>query len=219
MVINGSTFGDHVGSNGSISRSNVTNDSIWYLSEDLSRLRQVIEEVIENGYKKTSSSIIRELRVLLKTDNATDVSNQTKSEDSLAVLYIVFVLFFFAASLLVLLIKYLRRERESSRLQQFYEDYLDVKDPRVVVHYDSAGRRLHVREPSGASTRLTSVSLAATPTSSPSQTPITTPSHTPITTPSHTPITTPSHTPPSSPTNSVLPVYPIVHDHVTEDVI
>lgn len=55
---------------------------------------------------------------------------QEKGEDSLAVLYIIFVLLFFAASLLVLLVKYLRRERESTRLQKFYEDYLGSRQPR-----------------------------------------------------------------------------------------
>ena len=58
------------------------------------------------------------------------ISRQTKSEDSLAVLYIMFVLLFFAASLLVLLVKYLRRERESTRLQKFYEDYLENTQSR-----------------------------------------------------------------------------------------
>lgn len=48
----------------------------------------------------------------------------------MAVVYIVFVLLFFAASLMVLLVKYLRRERESARLQKFYEDYIQNKTPR-----------------------------------------------------------------------------------------
>ncbi|XP_071545724.1 uncharacterized protein [Panulirus ornatus] len=155
------------------------NHSSNYRPEDFQKLRHLIEEITESRCKNATSTIIQELRFLLKAENVTDVTDQQKSEDGLAVLYIVFVLFFFAASLLVLLLKYLRRERESSRLQKFYEDYLDTKYPSRWVCYDKTGRRLETqvsRESSGA----TPDSPRPTSTNTPLTTPPTTPPPTPI---------------------------------------
>lgn len=48
----------------------------------------------------------------------------------MAVVYIIFVLMLFAVSLLVLLLRFLKKERESSKMQKFYEDYLANRQPR-----------------------------------------------------------------------------------------
>ncbi|XP_053654371.2 probable serine/threonine-protein kinase gdt8 [Cherax quadricarinatus] len=197
------------GSNGirvNITDVNSTNNTIVHHLDNLLKFRHIIQELLESHCKNATSSVVRELKIILKTNNETGVSHKSKSEDSMAVLYIVFVLFFYAASLLILLLKYLRRERESSRLQQFYDDYMDSKHPSLVVHYDNTGKLLHTQtstESSGAVPDPTNIS-----TTTHVMLPTFTPSITPTITPSITPTITPDPTPPSSPMDSTLPVYP-----------
>lgn len=56
----------------------------------------------------------------------------SEENEAMAVVYIVCVLLFFATSLLILLVKYIRREKESFRLEKFYIEYLTTTYPRWV---------------------------------------------------------------------------------------
>ncbi|XP_063861430.1 uncharacterized protein LOC135101422 [Scylla paramamosain] len=133
---------------------------------DFLALRHMLLNALQKRCSNLTEAVVAEVRALLQP-NTTQGPPQAKSEDSLAVLYIVFVLLFFAASLLVLLVKYLRRERESTRLQKFYEDYLVNTQSSAVVHYDTHGRRLQPTTPESPH--------PSSPTWTPSLTPPTTP--------------------------------------------
>nr|XP_045587362.1 protein kibra-like [Procambarus clarkii] len=135
-----------------------------------------------------------ELRLSAKFGNTTGSKEQDPDEDAMAVVYIVFVLLFFATSLLVVLVKYIRREKESVRLEKFYEEYMNRRHDSLIVYFDESGRLLQSvpgRKPSGAKPRPS------------------TPDATPTTTPTTTPVATPTVTPVATPTVKTAPVFPV----------
>lgn len=70
--------------------------------------------------------------------------NQVYQEDSgNAYMYILFVLTFYAFSIVVLMVKYIRREREGSKLEFYYNEFVKrdwYKDKNL---YDKTGRRIY----------------------------------------------------------------------------
>ncbi|XP_066965025.1 uncharacterized protein [Macrobrachium rosenbergii] len=110
-----------------------TTDS--FQPEDLEKLTRLFAEIMQSPCWNEFTSINR-----TEGDRKKD-----PSEDSMAVLYIILVLTIFGMSLLILLIKYLKKEKESAKLQRFYDDYLDKRLPSMVVHYDDEGRYLKAK--------------------------------------------------------------------------
>jgi hypothetical protein len=74
--------------------------------------------------------------------------SEAKSEDSKyddssnAYLYILFVLTFYAFSIIVLMIKYIRREREGSKLEFYYNEFVKREWYKDKNLYDATGRRI-----------------------------------------------------------------------------
>jgi hypothetical protein len=61
-------------------------------------------------------------------------------------MYILFVLTFYAFSIAVLMVKYIKREREGSKLEFYYNEFVKrdwYKDKNL---YDNRGRRIHYNE-------------------------------------------------------------------------
>ena len=61
-------------------------------------------------------------------------------------MYILFVLTFYAFSIVVLMVKYIKREREGSKLEFYYNEFVKrdwYKDKNL---YDNRGRRIHYNE-------------------------------------------------------------------------
>ena len=83
------------------------------------------------------SLILKRLRPQNKEDEGYVDSNDN------AYLYILFVLMFYAFSIVVLMVKYIRKEREGSKLEFYYNEFVKrdwYKDKNL---YDSTGRRVH----------------------------------------------------------------------------
>ena len=83
------------------------------------------------------SLILKRLRPQKKEDEGYVDSNDN------AYLYILFVLMFYAFSIVVLMVKYIRKEREGSKLEFYYNEFVKrdwYKDKNL---YDSTGRRVH----------------------------------------------------------------------------
>lgn len=67
-------------------------------------------------------------------------------DDSNAWMYILFVLTFYAFSIVVLMVKYIKREREGSKLEFYYNEFVKrdwYKDKNL---YDNKGRRIRYNE-------------------------------------------------------------------------
>ncbi|XP_076055431.1 uncharacterized protein LOC143033813 [Oratosquilla oratoria] len=60
-------------------------------------------------------------------------STREEEDDLYAFIYIIFVLLFFASSLVVLLIRYLRTEKETLKIQKFYDQYMTAQPPRYIL--------------------------------------------------------------------------------------
>ena len=61
-------------------------------------------------------------------------------------MYNLFVLTFYAFSIVVLMVKYIKREREGSKLEFYYNEFVKrdwYKDKNL---YDNRGRRIHYNE-------------------------------------------------------------------------
>ena len=90
-------------------------------------------------------------------DEDSDEDNVHYDDKSNAWMYILFVLTFYAFSIVVLMVKYIRREREGAKLEFYYNEFVKrdwYKDKNL---YDSTGRRIYftvdgskvVKKPSG----------------------------------------------------------------------
>ena len=76
-------------------------------------------------------------------EQAASVDNTPFEDDSSsAYLYIVFVLMFYAFSIVVLMVKYIRREREGSKLEYYYNEFVKREWYKDKNHYDKSGRRI-----------------------------------------------------------------------------
>lgn len=77
---------------------------------------------------RTLDSISRAHKATTLESNGTDVDDAAKVEvmdDSAnAYLYILFVLMFYAFSIVILMIKYIKREREGSKLEYYYNEFV-----------------------------------------------------------------------------------------------
>lgn len=98
-------------------------------------------------------NISRSLNQLSKNQRQKDIflsQNTTSSQEHYndsanAWMYILFVLMFYAFSIVILMIKYIRREREGSKLEYYYNEFVKrdwYKDKNL---YDSRGRRIHFK--------------------------------------------------------------------------
>lgn len=83
-------------------------------------------------------------RVLNKMSQDSEKKNEAFEDDSSdAYMYILFVLTFYAFSIVVLMVKYIRREREGAKLEFYYNEFVKrdwYKDKNL---YDKTGRRIY----------------------------------------------------------------------------
>ncbi len=83
--------------------------------------------------------------IFLSSQNSTSSSQEHYNDSANAWMYILFVLMFYAFSIVILMIKYIRREREGSKLEYYYNEFVKrdwYKDKNL---YDSRGRRIHFK--------------------------------------------------------------------------
>ena len=81
--------------------------------------------------------------ILHKLHQQNDEEEHYVDSNDNAYLYILFVLMFYAFSIVVLMVKYIRKEREGSKLEFYYNEFVKrdwYKDKNL---YDSTGRRVH----------------------------------------------------------------------------
>ena len=64
-------------------------------------------------------------------------------DNSNAWLYILFVLMFYAFSIVVLMVKYIRREREGSKLDYYYDEFVKRDWYKDKAMYDNQGRKIN----------------------------------------------------------------------------
>ncbi|XP_063884921.1 uncharacterized protein LOC135113570 isoform X2 [Scylla paramamosain] len=112
---------------------------------------------MEDAEESVSSSQVEE--------KVRDFLHLVQEEQKMAVLYIVLVLLFFSASLIILLVRHVRREKETRKMERFYRDYLLTTYSRPVVYFDKRGRPLQEKgltlppsRPQGAGPDATSTS-------------------------------------------------------------
>ena len=109
---------------------------------------QVSSDKLDNLYAKNLVLYWNLTQVLQKLDNAkysnnTNNYNTRHQDNGNAYMYILFVLTFYAFSILVLMVKYIKREREGSKLEYYYQEFVKrdwYKDKNL---YDRLGRRIH----------------------------------------------------------------------------
>lgn len=100
----------------------------------------------DNGdvYEKKLQFLFRNISTALNKLNEEKSTETVGHDDSgNAYLYILFVLTFYACSIVVLMVKYIRREREGSKLEYYYNEFVKrdwYKDKNL---YDNRGRRIH----------------------------------------------------------------------------
>ncbi|CAL4185809.1 unnamed protein product, partial [Meganyctiphanes norvegica] len=117
-------------------------------SVELQKLGQVLSKGNYNttNEKVDLSGVINNSTNISYRNNTSNSNGRDHIQDSHAVFYIIFVLFFFSGTLLGLLVKYLRRERETNKLEQFYDNYMENKfqmsPPSAKVLYDNNGHLL-----------------------------------------------------------------------------
>jgi len=61
-------------------------------------------------------------------------------------MYILFVLTFYAFSIVVLMVKYIKHEREGSKLEYYYTEFVKREWYKDKNLYDNKGRRIHYDE-------------------------------------------------------------------------
>ncbi len=61
-------------------------------------------------------------------------------------MYILFVLTFYAFSIVVLMVKYIKREREGSKLEFYYNEFVKREWYKDKNLYDNRGRRIQYNE-------------------------------------------------------------------------
>ncbi|XP_066979189.1 uncharacterized protein [Macrobrachium rosenbergii] len=143
----------------------------------LRKLSDVIDRKFKDECRDVGAAMILEVLDFLKFSDDERLRKKASSEPPFAVVYIAVILLFFAASVFVVLVKYMRKESESSRLEQFYQNYQDGKRARLVVRYDTEGKPLPIkRAHSSARRSLVAVDIGTpSPTPSEVQTPLDTP--------------------------------------------
>ena len=124
-------------------------------------------EETEEDYQSKLEVLYQNISILFNklNDPQFDKNRAAQDEDdnvdyddkSNAWMYILFVLTFYAFSIVVLMVKYIRREREGAKLEFYYNEFVKrdwYKDKNL---YDSTGRRIYftvdgskvVKKPSG----------------------------------------------------------------------
>ncbi|XP_068242590.1 uncharacterized protein [Palaemon carinicauda] len=154
--------------------------------EMLTRLSHVIERKLKDECRDVGAAVMLEVLNFLQFSDDKRPKKKISSEPSFAVVYIAVMLLFFAASVFVVLIKYMRKESESSRLEQFYQDYQEGKRSRVILRFDTDGKPLPIRTMNPSARRSITVLDTVTPplTPSESQTPLASPNSSTATVPS-----------------------------------
>ena len=88
--------------------------------------------------------LYKNLSILLrKLDKNGQNEDKYVDDNGNAYMYILFVLTFYAFSIVVLMVKYIRKEREGSKLEFYYNEFVKrdwYKDKNL---YDSTGRRIY----------------------------------------------------------------------------
>ena len=99
------------------------------------------QEILE--LYKRFSRLVEKLNIEPKTsENETKVEETELADSTNALYYILFVLMFYAFSIVVLMIKYIRREREGSKLEYYYNEFVKREWYKDKNHYDKSGRRI-----------------------------------------------------------------------------
>ena len=99
------------------------------------------QEILE--LYKSFSRLVEKLNIEPKTsENETKVEETELADSTNALYYILFVLMFYAFSIVVLMIKYIRREREGSKLEYYYNEFVKREWYKDKNHYDKSGRRI-----------------------------------------------------------------------------
>ena len=93
---------------------------------------------------KSFSRLVEKLNVEPKTadEKKSEVEEAELADSTNALYYILFVLMFYAFSIVVLMIKYIRREREGSKLEYYYNEFVKREWYKDKNHYDKSGRRI-----------------------------------------------------------------------------
>jgi hypothetical protein len=76
----------------------------------------------------------------------TDKPNAILIVDLFFRMYILFVLTFYAFSIVVLMVKYIKREREGSKLEFYYNEFVKREWYKDKNLYDNKGRRIQYNE-------------------------------------------------------------------------
>ena len=82
-------------------------------------------------------------KVLEKLSEKEGQDEKFVDDSSNAYMYILFVLTFYAFSIVVLMVKYIRREREGSKLEFYYNEFVKREWYKDKNLYDKTGRRIH----------------------------------------------------------------------------
>lgn len=82
-------------------------------------------------------------RVLQKISDDDKENEAFEDDSSNAYMYILFVLTFYAFSIVVLMVKYIRREREGSKLEFYYNEFVKREWYKDKNLYDKTGRRIY----------------------------------------------------------------------------
>ena len=104
---------------------------------------QIVEDRLDTLYKNISI-ILHKITRKTETEVTTNKPETENFDDSgNAYMYILFVLTFYAFSIIILMVKYIRREREGSKLEFYYNEFVKrdwYKDRNL---YDRSGRRIY----------------------------------------------------------------------------
>ena len=94
-----------------------------YLQQDLNITSDKIPAVSEmlESYVATTLSPVQKSNI---TQNCDNPSKYTPTSSHDALLYIVVVLLFYACSMVILMIKYVRREKEEAEMAHYYNEYV-----------------------------------------------------------------------------------------------
>ncbi|XP_064086279.1 uncharacterized protein LOC135201363 [Macrobrachium nipponense] len=143
----------------------------------LRKLSDVIDRKFKDECRDIGAALILEVLDFLQFSDDERLEKKVSSDPPFAVVYIAVILLFFAASVFVVLVKYMRKESESSRLEHFYQNYQDGKRARLIVRYDTEGRPLPIKTAYSSARRSIIPLDIGTPSPTPSevQTPLDTP--------------------------------------------
>ncbi len=108
-------------------------------------------------YRNISQTLVAMERAQrVKDKEQESVNEELKDDDNgNAWMYILFVLMFYAFSIVVLMVKYIRREREGAKLEYYYNEFVKRDWYRDKNMYDVRGRRIRYRVEEGG--RVTKV--------------------------------------------------------------